>query len=58
MSYNIKQLRLGDCINFPTKGEIVGINYILRDENEKVIESTYDWGKIFEWKIGSPSIVQ
>ena len=57
MSYNIKQLRLGDCINFPTKGEIVGIHYILRDENEKVIESTYDWGKIFEWKIGSPSIV-
>ena len=33
LSYNIKPLRLGDCINFPSKGEIVGVHYILRDEN-------------------------
>jgi hypothetical protein len=22
------------------------------------MESTYEWGKIFEWKVGSPSIVE
>lgn len=26
-------LRLGDCINFPQKGELVGVHYTLRNEN-------------------------
>lgn len=33
--------RLGDCINFPQKGETVGIHYVLRDSFDKIIESTY-----------------
>lgn len=37
LSYNIKTLRLGDCINFPSRGEVVGVHYILRDESEKTI---------------------
>lgn len=37
-------LRLGDCISFPQKGELVGVHYTLRNENE-AMESTYEWGK-------------
>jgi len=36
----LTHLRLGDCINFPQKGEIVGVHYTLRNENESM-ESTY-----------------
>lgn len=37
MSIEIKTLRLGDCLNFPVKGEIVGVHYDLRDQFEQLI---------------------
>jgi hypothetical protein len=35
MTKNItfNHLRLGDCINYPQKGELVGVHYTLRSEN-------------------------
>lgn len=37
---SIVHLKLGDCINYPQKGELVGVHYTLRNENE-LMESTY-----------------
>jgi FKBP-type peptidyl-prolyl cis-trans isomerase len=50
-------LRLGDNINYPQKGENVGVHYTLRNESEQTIESTYKWGKIFEWRVGQSSVL-
>lgn len=50
-------LRLGDNINYPQKGESVGVHYTLRNESGQVIESTYKWGKLFEWRVGQASII-
>ena len=50
-------LRLGDCINFPQKGELVGVHYTLRNENGPM-ESTYEWGKPCEWRVGQPSVLK
>lgn len=43
---NRKVLRLGDCVNYPNKGELVGVHYILKDHYTEIIESTRDRGKI------------
>jgi hypothetical protein len=32
-----KTLRLGDCLNFPLKGEIVGVHYDLHDNFDQPI---------------------
>ena len=37
MNENIKILRLGDCLNYPSKGELVGVHYILKDEFDQII---------------------
>ena len=50
-------LRLGDNINYPQKGECVGVHYILRNESDQIIESTYKWGKLFEWRVGQSSVI-
>jgi FKBP-type peptidyl-prolyl cis-trans isomerase 2 len=54
---NLTNLRLGDAINFPHKGELVGVHYTLRNEKE-IIESTYEWGKPCEWRVGQASVIQ
>jgi FKBP-type peptidyl-prolyl cis-trans isomerase 2 len=56
-SPKITTLRLGDNINYPQKGECVGVHYTLRNETGQVIESTYKWGKLFEWRVGQSSII-
>ena len=33
-------LKLGDCINYPQKGELVGVHYTLRNEHD-TMENTY-----------------
>jgi FKBP-type peptidyl-prolyl cis-trans isomerase 2 len=50
-------LRVGDNINYPQKGESVGVHYTLRGEADQLIESTYKWGKIFEWRVGQASVL-
>ena len=50
-------LRLGDTLNFPQKGELVGVHYVVRDENDQLIESTHEWGQPFEWRIGQASVL-
>jgi FKBP-type peptidyl-prolyl cis-trans isomerase 2 len=51
-------LRLGDCLNFPSKGEIVGVHYDLRDQFDQPIENTRERGKILEWRVGSASVLE
>jgi hypothetical protein len=53
----VTTLRLGDTINFPKRGEQVGVHYTLRNEQDQVIESTYKWGKPFEWRVGQSSML-
>ena len=50
-------LRLGDCVNYPQRGELVGVHYALRNENE-AMESTYEWGKPCEWRVGQASVLE
>jgi FKBP-type peptidyl-prolyl cis-trans isomerase len=50
-------LRLGDNINYPQKGECVGVHYTLRNDADQVIESTYKWGKVLEWRVGQASVL-
>ncbi len=42
-----KTLRVGDCTNYPEKGDMVGVHYIIKDQEGLTIESTYEWGRIF-----------
>lgn len=46
MSVESETFRLGDCLNYPAKGEIVGVHYDLRDQFDQLIESTRERGKI------------
>ena len=50
-------MRLGDCVNFPLRGELVGVHYTLRNENQ-TMESTYEWGKPCEWRVGQASVLE
>lgn len=53
----VTTLRLGDTINYPLKGELVGVHYTLRNQEEQVVESTFKWGKPFEWRVGQSSML-
>lgn len=53
-----KALRLGDCLNFPTKGDIVGVHYDLSDQFGQLIESTRERGTLLEWRVGSASVLE
>lgn len=35
--YELTMLRLGDGINYPSKGELVGVHYTLRNSDEQVL---------------------
>lgn len=50
-------LKLGDCINYPQRGELVGVHYTLRNENQ-LMESTHEWGKPCEWRVGQASVLE
>lgn len=58
MSIESDPFRLGDCLNYPAKGEIVGVHYDLRDQFGQLIESTRERGKILEWRVGSASVLE
>lgn len=44
-------------MNFPQRGELVGVHYTLRNENQ-TMESTYEWGKPCEWRVGQASVLE
>ena len=50
-------LRLGDTLNFPLQGQLVGVHYSLRDDSQQLIESTHQWGRPFEWRVGQASVL-
>ena len=58
MPIESETFRLGDCLNYPCKGEIVGVHYDLRDQFDQLIESTRERGKILEWRVGSASVLE
>ena len=35
----------------------MGVHYSLRDDAQQLIESTHQWGRPFEWRVGQASVL-